>query len=823
MSSIMKRALGALKRLLRWRIILVAAFVLVAIAVGYGAYMLLGGSSQTALEENQRELPVRMGVLTREISIDGSIVFPEKETLTFASRGFVDEILVIEGEEVKAGQTLARLDAESVAALRQAAAQAELDLLKARDDLAAAENPTLLLAESRQAVFDARAALQAAQRELDTLLNPTARALAQARAAEVDARAALQAAQRELDALLDPPAHALAQARAAEVDARAALQAAQRELDTLLNPSDHTIAQAKSMVVEAEAALRDARERLTNERNDAQAQVDAALEDMDLAKRRLVDARDDSGYQEHRKAIADAERAYAQAVRKWTGAELTTDELSLSADALFIAWRFDPDAAYERGYDPFAGGEPRDDPATRWNEITVYAWTAFYPAPDSIRATCGDSELLPVGAGGGEPLCVLREINSAWEPLDEARGRLSRALVQHETGIAEAEVAVLRSERSLAEAEKALAGLDGGSRVKLLLGRLDLAESNLAKAESDLAALTAPDPVEVEARRDRAALAESNLAKAESDFDELSAPDPVEVETRRGRVAVAEANLAQAEADLARLSAPDPVEVETRRGRVAVAEASLAKAEAELAKLSERRELEVTLRETAVVAAQANLSGAVSRLENSTLKAPWDGYVSKILVEENQEISAADAVLEVIDYAVVEVDGRVDEFEVLELERGAVAEVKLDALPDQVLEGVVTNISTDANNERGSATFNAKVKFVLPDGLRIQEGLRATAKVSLGEERGLLVPNPAIRGTYDHPTVLVVGGVEVEERAVVLGSSDGFWTVVREGLAEGELVAVELGRPGEGVFGTEVTVGGPSPEEEEETIVVEEP
>ena len=823
MDSIVRRSLGALKGLLRWRTVLVAVIVLIAVAAGYGVYTLLGGSSQTALEENQRELPVRTGVLTREISIDGSIVFPEKETLTFASRGFVDEILVDEGEEVKAGQTLARLDAESVAALRQAAAQAELDLLKARDDLVAAENPTLLLAESTQAVLDARAALQAAQRELDTLLNPPAHVLAQARAAEVEARAALQAAQRELETLLDPPAHALAQARAAEVEARAAVRSARRELDALLNPSDHTIAQAESMVVEAEADLRDARERLTNERDDAQAQVDAALKDLDLAKRRLVDARDDSGYQEHRKAVADAERAYAQAVLKWTGADLTKDELALSPTALFEAWRFDPDAAYGRGYDPFAGGEPGDDPATRWNEITVYAWTALYPAPDSIRARCGESELLPVGAGGGEPQCVLREINSAWESLDEARGRLSRVLVQHETGIAEAEVAVLRSERSLAEAEKALAGLDGGSRVRLLLGRLDLAESNLAKAEEDLAALSAPDVVEVETRRDRAALAESNLANAEADLARLSAPDPVEVETRRERAALAEANLVKAEADLARLSAPDAVEVETRRGRVAVAEASLAEAEAELARLSERRELEVTLRETAVVAAQANLDGAVSRLDNSSLKAPWDGYVSKILVEENQEISAADAVLELIDYAVVEVDGRVDEFEVLELERGAVAAVKMDAIPDQTLEGVVSNISTEANSERGSATFNAEVKVVLPDGLRIQEGLRATAKVSLGKERGLLVPNPAIRGTYDQPTVLVVGGVEVEERAVVLGSTDGFWTVVREGLAEGELVAVELGRPGEGVFGTEVTVGGPQPEEEEESIVVEEP
>ena len=323
MRSIVTRALGALGKLRRRRIALLAILVLVVAAVGYGACTLLGTSSQTALEENQRVIPVRMGVLTKEISVDGGIVFPNKETLAFASRGFVDEILVSEGEEVKAGQPLARLDAESIAALRQAAAQAELDLLEAQDDLAVAENPTLLLAEPRQAVTNAEAALQAALRELDTLLDPPARALVQARSAVLDASDALRAAQRELEALLAPSAYALAQARSA--------------------------------VVDAEAALEDARDRLTSEREGAHAQVAAARKDLDAARRRLQDAGDTSGHLEHRKAVAAAERAYADAVRKWTGADLTADELALSPSALFEAWQFNPAVVYVRGYDPFSG------------------------------------------------------------------------------------------------------------------------------------------------------------------------------------------------------------------------------------------------------------------------------------------------------------------------------------------------------------------------------------------------------------------------------------------------------------------------------------
>ena len=769
MRGILRRALGALGKLRRRRIALLAILVLVAAVAGYGACTLLGTSSQAALEENQRVIPVRMGVLTKDISVDGGIVFPNKETLAFASRGFVDEILVSEGEEVKEGQPLARLDAESIAALRQAAAQAELDLLKAQDDLAVAESPTLLLAEPRQAVTNAEAALQVARSELDTLL--------------------------------DPPTHTLVQARSAVLDARDALWAAQRELEVLLAPSAYALAQARSGVVDAEAALEDARDRLTSEREGSRAQVDAVRKDLDAARRRLQDAGDTSGHLEHRKAVAAAERAYADAVRKWTGADLTADELALSPSALFEAWQFDPAVVYGRGYDPFPGGTPLDDPATRWDELTVYAWTSLYPAPDSIRATCDDSEPPPVGVRGGELLCVQRDVDKAWEHLDKTRGRLDGLLVQHGTGLAEAEAGVIRSERSLAEAEKALASLDGGPRAELLRGQFALAEANLAQAEADLAKLTAPDPVEVESKRGRVELAEANLAQAQADLAMLTTPDSAEVESRRGQVAVAEANLMEAEAELARLTA--------RR-------------ELELARLTARRELELTLRETAVIAAQANLDGAVSRLDNSTLKAPWDGYVSEVLVEENKEINAVDPILEVIDYGVVEVDGRVDEFEVLSLERGAVAAVRLDSLPDQTLEGVVASVSSDTTREQGSATFSAAVKVVLPEGLRLQEGLRATAKVSLGGERGLLVPNPAIRGDYDNPVVLVVNGDEVEERAVVLGSSDGFWTVVQEGLSENERIVFEVSPPDARGFRGSVTVGDQE-YEEAEPVVIEEP
>ena len=79
------------------------------------------------LAPTERLIPVRVDSLTTEISINGRITFSNKEDLTFGSPGFVDEILVSEGEIVSAGQLLARLNPESVANLQRAIAEAQLE------------------------------------------------------------------------------------------------------------------------------------------------------------------------------------------------------------------------------------------------------------------------------------------------------------------------------------------------------------------------------------------------------------------------------------------------------------------------------------------------------------------------------------------------------------------------------------------------------------------------------------------------------------------------------------------------------------------------
>jgi multidrug efflux pump subunit AcrA (membrane-fusion protein) len=84
-------------------------------------------------------------------------------------------------------------------------------------------------------------------------------------------------------------------------------------------------------------------------------------------------------------------------------------------------------------------------------------------------------------------------------------------------------------------------------------------------------------------------------------------------------------------------------------------------------------------------------------------------------------------------------------------------------------------------------------------------GMSATADIMIDKsENTLLVPERAIGVDEDGNAVVWVSvDGQLEERAVVVGISDGLQTEILEGLAEGEMVSVEKRGTSElgGLFG----------------------
>jgi len=146
--------------------------------------------------------------------------------------------------------------------------------------------------------------------------------------------------------------------------------------------------------------------------------------------------------------------------------------------------------------------------------------------------------------------------------------------------------------------------------------------------------------------------------------------------------------------------------------------------------------------------------------------------------------------MQLIDLTSLELDAEVDEIDVAEVSPGQRAIIEVDALPTLQLEGEVVSIALLPEVESGVVLYKVKIGFdVSPDtGLRV--GMSVTADIIITERSNvLLVPSRAI--THDsqgNPVVKVVLGEQIEERAVVIGISDGFETEIIAGLDKGEIV-----------------------------------
>lgn len=678
---------GGLRLLKPWQIGVLVVVALAAFGVTYGVYALVKDSGGAGISSDQQLIPVQRGNLVNQVSINGSLSFPERDTLTFGAQGTVAEILVEEGQRVEKDQALARLDQSTVASLEEAVAQARVRLRDAEDALAEARSPhtALELAQAEANVASARLALKNAQDALDALTKPTAQQIAQAEAAVSSARLGLKSAQDALD-----------RARA--------------------GPDAEDIADAQAKVGSAEADLSAARTDLKLVQGDWDAKLKTTSDALDAA----LDG-------------------YNSVFSKWLGIELSEQEKDMAPDALLDSWNADLAYLFDRSARVLElRARPEftvvDDPDTRWNEIILYAWVNLFPGEYVV-----DCENAQLATG---TMCASKEIGDAWDAYQSARESFDTVQTQAAKALTNAENAVARSVANRDAAQKALADL------KAETGSLEM--ENLEK---------------------QLALAQANLGKAEEDLAELkNGPDALEVESKKKQVGVAQASLAKAEEELTRLRAgADP--------------------------------LDIALKEASAAAARAALDVALQRLAGATIKATRSGIVSQVSVEPGQEVGVNTAIVEIVDDSVIELDGAVDEIDVLFVRQGARAQVSMDALPGQALQGSVSYIATAATTQQGVVSYPMKIRLTAPEGVQLREGLSAIASVVINQEEGLLLPNQSLYGSFEQPVVRVMNNGRIEERRVVLGASDDFWTVVREGLSEGEQVVMEAQRATTSQFG----------------------
>ena len=189
----------------------------------------------------------------------------------------------------------------------------------------------------------------------------------------------------------------------------------------------------------------------------------------------------------------------------------------------------------------------------------------------------------------------------------------------------------------------------------------------------------------------------------------------------------------------------------------------------------------------------ASTSSAVSEMDLYSMMFGGSESVNSTGVDTTQEEAKTEEikVVTMSPDVSMKVSVKIDEADILSVEKGQAAEVTIDSLPGQMFQGTVTDVDRTANSKAGVTSYSAEVTF--DKGTGMLTGMTANVNINIvGTENVLLVPQDAVQRTstgafvyteYDENTKTLGGEVPVE---VGIENSDSAEIV--SGIEEGTVV-----------------------------------
>jgi HlyD family secretion protein len=217
----------------------------------------------------------------------------------------------------------------------------------------------------------------------------------------------------------------------------------------------------------------------------------------------------------------------------------------------------------------------------------------------------------------------------------------------------------------------------------------------------------------------------------------------------------------------------------------------------------EAAEADFTFQKMRLARNESRLKHFKSQVAACTVRAPHDGFVIYARrhdfdppLEEGMRVHQRQPLFYLPDLSDMEVLAVLSESTVDRIRKGQPARIRLDALPDQVVEGAVVDVgrtpmwnhwmlSQEVKNYVGRVRLHS-----VPRGLK--PGMTAQVEILTGQRPDALVIPPAAVAVEDGQDVCYVdNGEGLERREITVGSSTREFLEVTEGLAEGEAVVLD--------------------------------
>jgi HlyD family secretion protein len=277
---------------------------------------------------------------------------------------------------------------------------------------------------------------------------------------------------------------------------------------------------------------------------------------------------------------------------------------------------------------------------------------------------------------------------------------------------------------------------------------------------------------------------------------------PEEIARAKAELDEAQANLANSNVNLERtrnlardgvLSKQALDDAQSRYDRDAARVAAIERTY-ELARIGPRRE-QIDAVRGQIVQARGSMAFFETQLANTLIKAPVTGTILERAVEKGEfvttsfvgERGAKGYVVSLADLRDLEVELDINQNDFAKLGPGQRGLVTTDAYPDRKYDGVIDEISPEANRQK--ATVQVKVKVADPDDYLRPEMNASVAFIREPKAAGaapvrpaIVVPSSAVR----NGVVFVVHGDRAVERRVKTGSASTQGVRVESGLSGGE-------------------------------------
>ena len=205
--------------------------------------------------------------------------------------------------------------------------------------------------------------------------------------------------------------------------------------------------------------------------------------------------------------------------------------------------------------------------------------------------------------------------------------------------------------------------------------------------------------------------------------------------------------------------------------------------------------------------AKARLANAQRNLDNTTLKAPYDGIVSERQVNAGDIVAPGAPMFTIVDPSTMRLEGSVPADQLGAVRLGANIKFGVTGYPGKSFVGTISNIYPSADPQTKQVRLYARIPNA---GSGLVAGLFASGRVASTSHSALAIPMNAVDQRGLKPSVLRLKGGKAEKIEITLGVRDDETENVEvlTGLAVGDTVLV--GRAQGITVGAPVKVNAPS-------------